>query len=106
MLETILEVFPDAKYQRCTVHFYRYIIFSVTPRKCMKKVSVMLKAIRAQESKAATREKVTQVVEKLREMKLSSDARKLEDGIDETLAYMEFPSQHWSRIRTNIPLSV
>ena len=31
MLETIPEVFPDAHYQRCTVHFYRNI-FSVTPR--------------------------------------------------------------------------
>ena len=30
MLETIPEVFPDARYQRCTVHFYRNI-FSVTP---------------------------------------------------------------------------
>lgn len=38
MLETIPEVFPDAKYQRCTVHFYRNI-FSATPRKCMKKSS-------------------------------------------------------------------
>jgi putative transposase len=24
------EVFPDAKYQRCTVHFYRYV-FSIIP---------------------------------------------------------------------------
>ena len=30
MLETIPEVFPEARYQRCTVHFYRNI-FSVTP---------------------------------------------------------------------------
>jgi transposase-like protein len=62
---------------------------------------MMLKAIHAQESKAAAREKAAQVVAKLREMKLSSAAKKLEDGIDETLTYMEFPSQHWSRIRTN-----
>lgn len=34
-------------------------------------------------------------------MKLSSAAKKLEDGIDETLTYMDFPSQHWTRIRTN-----
>jgi len=34
-------------------------------------------------------------------MKLSSAAKKLEDGIDETLTYMEFPYQHWNRIRTN-----
>ena len=30
MLETIPEVFPDTRYQRCTVHFYRNI-FSVHP---------------------------------------------------------------------------
>jgi len=62
---------------------------------------MMLKAIHAQESKVAAREKAVQVAAKLREMKLSSTAKKLEDGIDETLTYMDFPSQHWSRIRTN-----
>ena len=53
MLETIPEVFPDACYQRCTVHFYRNI-FSVTPRNKMKAVAMMLKAIDAQESKGRT----------------------------------------------------
>ncbi len=100
MLETIPEVFPDACYQRCTVHFYRSI-FSVTPRNKMKSVSMMLKAIHAQEGKEAAREKAAQVAEKLKEMKLSAAAKKLQDGIDETLTYMNFPTQHWSRIRTN-----
>lgn len=27
--------------------------------------------------------------------------KKLQDGIEETLTYMDFPTQHWSRIRTN-----
>ncbi|MGM9623881.1 MAG: hypothetical protein ACI3X2_11245 [Butyricicoccus porcorum] len=35
--------------------------------------------------KEAAREKAHQVVEKLREMKLSSAAKKLQDGIEETL---------------------
>ena len=100
MLETIPEVFPDARYQRCTVHFYRNI-FSVTPRNKMKTVAMMLKAIHAQESKAAAREKAKHVAEKLREMKLSAAAKKPQDGIEETLTYMEFPTQHWTRIRTN-----
>ena len=100
MLETIPEVFPEARYQRCTVHFYRNI-FSVTPRKKMKAVAMMLKAIHAQESREAAREKARQVAEKLQEMKLSAAAKKLQDGIDETLTYMEFPTQHWTRIRTN-----
>ena len=100
MLETIPEVFPDAHYQRCTVHFYRNI-FSVTPRNKMKAVAMMLKAIHAQESKEAAREKARQVAEKLKEMKLNSAAKKLQDGIEETLTYMDFPTQHWTRIRTN-----
>lgn len=89
MLETIPEVFPDARYQRCTVHFYRNI-FSVTPRNKMKTVALMLKAIHAQESKDAAREKALQVSEKLRSMKLAKAAKKVEDGIEETLTYMDF----------------
>lgn len=100
MLETIPEVFPDARYQRCTVHFYRNI-FSVTPRNRMKAVSMMLRAIHAQENKEAAREKAAQVAAKLKEMKLSAAAKKVQDGIEETLTYMDFPTQHWSRIRTN-----
>lgn len=100
MLETIHEVFPDAKYQRCIVHFYRNI-FSVVPRGRVREVSMMLKAIHAQESKAAAREKAAQVAEKLREIKLKAAAKKVEDSIEETLTFMDFPSQHWTRIRTN-----
>ena len=55
MLEAVGEVFPAAKYQRCTVHFYRNV-FSVTPRSKVKLVAKMLKAIQAQESKRAARE--------------------------------------------------
>ena len=28
-------------------------------------------------------------------------AKKVKDSIEETLTFMEFPSQHWTRIRTN-----
>jgi transposase-like protein len=100
MLESIPEVFPDAKYQRCSVYFYRKI-FSVTPRNKMKEVSMLLKAIHTQECKTSAKEKAKQVADKLREMKLTSAAKKLEDGIEETITYIEFPSQHWIRIRTN-----
>ena len=31
MLEAVGEVYPDAKYQRCVVHFYRNV-FSCIPR--------------------------------------------------------------------------
>mgnify|MGYP003270409951 CR=1 FL=1 len=100
MLEAVGEVFPDAKYQRCTVHFYRNI-FSVVPKSKVKIVAKMLKAIHAQESKKAAREKAKSVVEELRSMKLKEAAKKVEDGIEETLIYCDFPSEHWTRIRTN-----
>ena len=100
MVESIGEVFPEAKYQRCTVHMYRNI-FSVVPRKKCKEVDKMLKAIHAQENKEAAKEKAKLVIEKLREMKLSKAAEKLENGLEETLTYMDFPSEHWLRIRTN-----
>ena len=100
MLEAVGEVFPEAKYQRCTVHFYRNV-FSVTPRSKVKLVAKMLKAVHAQESKKAAREKAKAVVEELRSMKLKEAAKKVEDGIEETLTYCDFPSEHWTRIRTN-----
>lgn len=103
MLETIPEVFPDARYQRCTVHFYRNI-FSVTPRNKMKMAAMMLKAIHAQESKSAAREKARQVVEKLKEMKLAAAAKKLQDGIEETLTYMVFPPSTGPIYGQTIPL--
>lgn len=100
LLEAVNEVYPDAKYQRCTVHFYRNV-FSVTPRSKMKEVAAMLKAIHAQESKAAARQKAQMVIQKLREMKLREAADKIEKGIEETLTYMDFPYAHWLKLRSN-----
>ena len=95
------EVFPEAKYQRCTVHFYRNV-FSVTPRSKVKLVAKMLKAIHAQESKKAAREKAKAVVEQLRLYEAERGRQgKWRDGIEETLTYSDFPSEHWTRIRTN-----
>ena len=44
MLETVGEVFPDAKHQRCMFHLYRNL-FSVVPRSKVKLVAKMLKTI-------------------------------------------------------------
>lgn len=100
LLEAVNETFPDAKYQRCNVHFYRNV-FSVTPRSKMKEVAAMLKAIHAQEDKGAAKEKAAAVVTKLQDMKLKEAAKKVEDSIMETLTYMDFPQAHWSKLRSN-----
>ena len=93
MLEAVGEVFPEAKYQRCVVHFYRNI-FSVVPKSKVKNVAKMLNAIHAQESKKTSREKVAAVVSELKAMKLPEAAKKVEAGIEETLTYCDFPSEH------------
>ena len=56
----------------------------------------MLKAIHAQESKKASREKAAAVVTELKAMKLPEAAKKVEAGIEETLTYCDFPSEHLS----------
>ncbi len=67
----------------------------------MKPVAKMLKAIHAQESKAASRDKAKAVAEALREMKLGDAAKKVEAAVEETLTYTDFPYEHWTRIRTD-----
>ena len=49
----IAEVFPGAKYQRCTVHFYRNALAKV-PKSKRSQVAAMLKAIHAMESRDAS----------------------------------------------------
>ena len=100
MVGAIEEVFPDAKYQRCTVHFYRNVLSKV-PKSKRSQVAAMLKAIHAQESQAASDEKATSVVGMLKEMKLGEAAKVVKNGIAETLTYTTFPMEHWKRIRTN-----
>ncbi len=100
MTEAIGEVFPDAKYQRCVVHFYRNIM-SLIPRQKVREAMKMITAIHAQEDRTAALEKTRAVAEKLRAMKLNSAAKRLEESIRETLTFMSFPSEHWRRIRTN-----
>ena len=64
----------------------------------------MLKAIHAQEDRQAAEEKIIAVTKKLKSMKLTNAAKIVEEGANETLAYYDFPSQHWRSLRTNNPL--
>jgi transposase-like protein len=103
LIESMSEYYPEAKWQRCTVHFYRNV-FSVVPKGKVKLVAAMLKAIHAQEDLAAAREKAQAVVAKLETMKLRTAAEKVREGIEETLTYYAFPDKHHRQIRTNNPL--
>jgi len=103
LVESIGEHFPDSRWQRCVVHFYRNV-FSVVPRGKVREVAAMLKAIHAQENREEALKKAAAVSQKLKEMKLKKASEKVSDSIHETLEYMHFPERHWIRIRTNNPL--
>jgi len=103
LVESAAEFYPEAQWQRCTVHFYRNV-FSVVPSKHMRPVADMLKAIHAAEDRQAAQDKAEAVIEKLSAMRLKEAAGKVREGIEETLTYYSFPASHWRRIRTNNPL--
>lgn len=84
MVGSIAEVFPKAKYQRCTVHFYRNVLAKV-PKSKRSQVAAMLKAIHAMESREASAAKAESVTAELEPMKLKEAAKVVREGFAETL---------------------
>jgi transposase-like protein len=103
LVESLAEFYPEARWQRCVVHWYRNV-FSDVPKAKVKEVAAMLKAIHAQEDRAAAAEKAEAVVKKLESMRLGKAATTVREGYEETLRYMFFPPEHWRSLRTNNPL--
>lgn len=103
LVEALGEFFPAAAWQRCVVHFYRNV-FRLVPTGKVREVAALLKAIHAQEDRQAALQKAEQVIAKLEGMRLGKAAELVRLGVVETLAYMSFPREHWTRIRTNNPL--
>jgi transposase-like protein len=103
LIEALAEFYPEAAWQRCMVHWFRNVR-TVVPTGKAREVVAMLKAIHAQEDRQAAEKKAVDVVAKLHEMKLARAAKIVEEGVAETLSYMAFPREHWTRIRTNNPL--
>jgi transposase-like protein len=100
LVESLREFYPQSRWQRCIVHFYRNVL-GVVPKPKRPEVAAMLKAIHASEDLPAALEKAGKVSRKLKEARLPKAARKIEEGIAETLSYYRFPRNHWVRIRTN-----
>lgn len=103
LVESAAEFFPDTRWQRCVVHYYRNV-FTMVPKGKVREVAAMLKAIHAQEDREEALKKARAVAEKLQQMKLKKASQMVNDSIHETLEYMYFPERHWRHIRTNNPL--
>ena len=103
LIESVAEYLPDARWQRCIVHFYRNV-FSHVPATKVREVAQMLKAIHAQESRDAAAAKAEAVIAELRRQRMGKAADLLEERIQETLTFYAFPDSHWIKLRTNNPL--
>lgn len=103
LVEALGEVYPEVKWQRCVVHFYRNV-FTCVPKGKAREVAAMLKAIHAQEDREAARAKARAVVEKMEAMRLPGAAKVVRDGVEETFSHYDFPREHQRRLRTNNPL--
>jgi putative transposase len=103
LVEAAAELFPDAQWQRCVVHFYCNV-FSRVPKGKVAEVARMLKAVHAQEDRRSAEDKVREVIAKLRAMRLPKAAELVEAKAHETLTYFAFPSNHWRQVKTNNPL--
>ena len=103
LVDALAEVLPDADWQRCVVHFYRNV-FSHVPNGKVRAVAAMLKAIHAQESRAAAQRKAQEVIETLKTMKLRTVAALIDNAVNETFTFYAYPPQHWLKIKTNNPM--
>jgi len=103
LVESAAEYLPEARWQRCVVHFYRNV-FSHVPNAKVREVSHMLKAIHAQENRSAAEAKARTVVDDLRRQRLGGAAELVDDHVAETLTFYAFPDSHWIKLRTNNPL--
>ena len=70
------------------------------PATKVRDVSHMLKAIHAQESRAAADQKARAIIEDLRASKMGKAADLVEQSVHETLNYYAFPDIDWQKIRT------
>lgn len=71
------------------------------PWKHVRDVAAMLKAIHVQEDREVAKQKAALVAKKLRKLKLDKVAEFVGNSVEETLSYMYFPYEHWSRLQTN-----
>jgi putative transposase len=89
LVEAAAEVFPNALWQRCVVHWYRNAFANVSRTK-VAEVALMLKAIHASQSRAAAEATAERVRATLDAMKLSKLGEWIAATVGETLTYRQF----------------
>ena len=89
-------------WQRCTVHFLRDMLGHCTKAQ-QPMIATAIRQIFAAEDAAEARERLAGVAAAL-ERTAPKVARLLAEAEDELLAFMAFPAEHWSKLRSTNPL--
>ena len=98
----VATVLAGAAWQRCRVHAMRNVLAHV-PRGDKEVVAVAVRTIFAQPHQEAARQQLAEVVLKMEPI-WPRAAAVLVACEDDVLAYMTFPSDHWTRIYSTNPL--
>ena len=89
-------------WQRCTVHFLRDMLGHCSKAQ-QPLVATAIRQIFAAEDASEARERLAGVAAAL-EQTAPKVARLLADAEDELLAFMSFPAEHWTKLRSTNPL--
>ncbi|MGC9360853.1 MAG: IS256 family transposase, partial [Anaerolineae bacterium] len=96
------QVLSGAAWQRCRVHFMRNVLAHVT-RADKTVVAAALRTIFAQPDRASAGQQLELVAETMAP-RWPKAAELLRAAEEDVLAYMAFPSEHWTRIYSTNPL--
>ena len=102
LVSTVNSMLPEARYQRCMVHFMRNVLSKVPPTH-REWASAALKVASAMESQESASAKVESVAAEMESGRPRAAANRLREGTGETTTYLPpgFPDGHRGRIRAN-----
>ena len=96
----ISEVFQGAAWQRCVVHLMRDCARAAGSRKTARRVSKIVAPVFRLKEAGAVRAAYHLAIDMLEDC-CPDAAAILEEAEPDALAYLDFPSSHWKRLRTN-----
>jgi putative transposase len=98
----IEQVLAGASWQRCRVHLMRNVLAHV-PKGDKSMVAAAMRTIFAQPHRQAAGQQLAEVVQAMHP-RWPKAAHVLEQGAEDSLTYMAFPMEHWTRIYSTNPL--
>lgn len=98
----IEQVLAGASWQRCRVHLMRNVLAHV-PKGDKSMVAAAMRTIFAQPHRQAAGQQLAEVVQAMRP-RWPKAAHVLEQGAEDSLTYMSFPMEHWTRVYSTNPL--